>query len=31
MVPSETESPICGIVTWTVVLTAIAGLRPYRV
>ena len=30
-VPSETESPICGMVTWTVVLTAISGFRPYRV
>ena len=30
-VPSETESPICGMVTSTVVLTAIAGVRPYRV
>ena len=31
MVPSETESPIAGMATSTVVLTAIAALRPYRV
>ena len=31
MVPSETDSPIAGMTTSTVVLTAMSRLRPYRV